>query len=116
MEGQCAPIRVNPQNDSQIFFSVHMLSLKFCFKQDFVIPKEETFDDSGELFYTIVVTFHKWQRKNVDVTSFQILCTGSLSPPPNFTSVVNSKFSLVVCIVHNVQVPNLYLFIWMPQR
>lgn len=50
MEGQCAPIRSFPQNDFQILVSVHMLSLKFGFKQDFVIQEEYIFDDSEELF------------------------------------------------------------------
>lgn len=46
VKGCRTPMRVPSQSDARIFVSVHMLSLKFGFKQDSIFLEEEMFDDS----------------------------------------------------------------------
>lgn len=46
VKGCRTPMRVPSQSDARIFVSVHMLSLKFGFKQDSIFLEEEIFDDS----------------------------------------------------------------------
>lgn len=49
-KGCHVPMRVPHQSDGLIFVSVHMLFLKFGFKQDFIFLEDEIFDDSKEFF------------------------------------------------------------------
>lgn len=50
VEGRRAPMRGPRQSDGQILVSVHMLFLKFGFKQDSIFLEDKPFDDSGKFF------------------------------------------------------------------
>lgn len=103
-EGFCTPIRVSPQSDGQIFISIHILSLKFGFKQDSISLKDEIFDESEELSCTIAIAHSTNKKEKIWMLRSSSYCEVGVMPTLlEFTSVVSSKFAFKIRIVDNIQ-------------